>query len=137
MPRAIRVSNTKLHPVRVASGGVVHVTPDDGISAHAKASHHDLFTIHNDDYQIDAAPRPSHIWLLPVAGGPVHQLTLGPTSVLENPPPLAGSVSAPVWSPDGKTIVYTQQVDADDSDTDKTTIVALDVATGAVRPLTD
>ncbi len=116
---------------------IAYVTPDSGISARAKASHHDLFTIHNDDYQINAAPTPSHIWLLPVAGGPVRQLTFGPTSVLENPPPLAGSVSAPVWSPDGKTIVYAQQVDADDSDTDKTTIVALDVATGAVRPLTD
>uniref|UniRef100_E6PDB9 Putative Peptidase S9, prolyl oligopeptidase active site domain protein n=1 Tax=mine drainage metagenome TaxID=410659 RepID=E6PDB9_9ZZZZ len=116
---------------------IAYVTPDNGISARAKAAHHDLFTIHNDDYQINAAPRPSHIWLLPVAGGPVRQLTFGPTSVLENPPPFAGSVTAPVWSPNGKRIVFTQQIDANDSDTDKTTIVAVDVATGAVRALTN
>ena len=116
---------------------IAYVTPDNGISARAKATHHDLFTIHDDDYQIQSAPRPAHIWLLPVAGGPVRQLTFGPTSVLENPPPFAGSVSAPVWSPDGKTIVFTQQANADDSDTNETTIASVDLATGAVRRLTD
>ncbi|NNM99943.1 MAG: S9 family peptidase [Candidatus Eremiobacteraeota bacterium] len=116
---------------------IAYVMPDNGLSAKAKAAHHDLFTIHNDDYQIHAAPRPSHIWLLPVAGGRARQLTFGPTSVLENPPPFAGSVTAPVWSPNGKSIVFTRQIDANDSDTDKTTIVSVSVATGAVHVLTN
>ena len=74
---------------RPNGGAIAYVTPDNGISARAKAAQHDRFTIHNDDYQISAAPTPSHIWLLPLAGGPVRQLTFGPTSVLENPPPRA------------------------------------------------
>ncbi|MHB8356808.1 MAG: type II toxin-antitoxin system HicB family antitoxin [Vulcanimicrobiaceae bacterium] len=36
VPRAIRVSNTKLHPVRAASGGVVHVPDLPGCVATGK-----------------------------------------------------------------------------------------------------
>jgi len=116
---------------------IAFVTPDNPrVGAKARRAHHDLFDIHDDDYQITRAPAPSHIWLLSLKDGDARQLTHGPTSVLENPPPFAGSISAPVWSADGKWLVFTRQIDADDSDTDQTTIAAVNVATGAVHALT-
>jgi dipeptidyl aminopeptidase/acylaminoacyl peptidase len=117
---------------------IAFVTPDDSpLSAADRRTHHDLFTIHDDDYLINRPPVPSHIWLLSVASGRVRRLTGGTTSVLEAPPPFGGSVSAPAWSPDGRWIVFTQQADDDDGDTDSTRVVAVNVATGAEHPLTD
>ncbi|MGH8399636.1 MAG: prolyl oligopeptidase family serine peptidase [Gammaproteobacteria bacterium] len=114
------------------------VTTDDSpISAKAKSAHHDLFIIHNDDYQIDEPAVASHIWLLSMKSHKAHQLTRGLTTVLEAPPPFGGGVSAPAWSADGHWLVYTQQVDANDSDSDQTRIVAVEVATGKEHPLTN
>jgi len=116
---------------------IAYVTPDDSpLSAKDRRTHHDLFEIHNDDYLISEPPVPSHIWLLSLASGKARQLTHGTTSVLEAPPPFGGGVSAPSWSADGKWIVYTRQADANDSDTDRTTVVAVNVATGDEHPVT-
>lgn len=116
---------------------VAYVTPDDSpISARDRRMHHDLFEIHNDDYLIDKPAVPSHIWLLSVKDGKARQLTRGATSVLEAAPPFGGGVSAPSWSADGHRLVYTQQADANDSDSDRTRIVAVNVATGAEHALT-
>jgi dipeptidyl aminopeptidase/acylaminoacyl peptidase len=113
------------------------VTPDPSpLSAEDVATHHDLFTIHDDDYLIDRPPVPSHIWLLTVKTGRARQLTRGATSVLEAPPPFGGGVSAPSWSADGRWIAYTQQANADDGRTDLTRIVAVNVAGGEEHPLT-
>jgi dipeptidyl aminopeptidase/acylaminoacyl peptidase len=116
---------------------VAYVTADDSpLSAKDRRTHHDLFAIHDDDYQISEPPVPSHIWLLSLKSGRARQLTHGSTSVLEAAPPFGGGVSAPAWSADGRWIVYTQQADADDSDTDKTTITAVNAATGAEHLIT-
>lgn len=117
---------------------IAYVTPDDSpLSKKDRRMHHDLFVIHDDDYLISKPPVPSHIWLLSVKDGKAHQLTFGPTSVLETAPPIGGGVSTPSWSADGQWIVYTQQADDDDSDSDRTRIVAVNVATGAEHPITD
>jgi dipeptidyl aminopeptidase/acylaminoacyl peptidase len=116
---------------------IAYVTPDDSpLSAKDRRTHHDLFTIHDDDYLIDRPPVPSHIWLLSVKTGKARQLTYGSTSVLENAPPFGGGISAPSWSADGRWIVYTRQADAYDSDSDRTTVVAVNVASGEEHPLT-
>ncbi len=117
---------------------IAYVTPDDSpLSKKERRFHHDLFTIHDDDYLINKPPVPSHIWLLSVKSGKARQLTRGSTSVLEAAPPFGGGVSAPAWSADGCWIVYTQQADANDSDSDRTRIVAVNVATGAEHPISD
>ncbi len=117
---------------------IAYVTPDDSpLSKKERRTHHDLFTIHDDDYLITKSPVPAHIWLLSVESGKVRQLTHGSTSVLEAAPPFGGGVSAPAWSADGRWIVYTRQADANDSDSDRTRIVAVDVATGDEHPITD
>ena len=132
-----------------ASNGVEHfswspdgkmmafVSDDDSpLSAKDQRTHHDLFAIHHNDYLIDKPAVPAHIWLLALKDGNAHQLTHGPTSVLENPPPFGGGVTAPAWSADGHWLVYTQQVDGNDSDTDQTRVVAVDVTTGTEHALT-
>lgn len=117
-------------------GTIAYVTPDDSpLSAKDRRTHHDLFTIRDDDYLVDKAAVPSHIWLLAVRTGKAHQLTRGSTSVLEAAPPFGGSVSAPSWSADGRWIVYTRQADANDSDSDRTAAVAVNLESGEEHPL--
>jgi len=118
-------------------GTIAYVTPDDSpINARDRRTHHDLFVIQDDDYLTDKPAVPSHIWLLSVKTGKARQLTHGDTSVLEAPPPFGGGVSAPSWSADGKWIVYARQADANDSDTDRTSIAAVNVASGKEHRVT-
>lgn len=117
---------------------IAFVTADDSpLSAKDRRTHHDLFMIHDDDYLVDKPAVPSHIWLMSVQDGKARQLTHGATSVLETAPPIGGGVSSPEWSADGRWIVYTQQANGDDADSDKTRIVVVDVATGAQHAITD
>ncbi|HEX3844208.1 MAG TPA: S9 family peptidase [Steroidobacteraceae bacterium] len=117
-------------------GTIAYVTPDDSpLSDQDRRTHHDLFTLHDDDYRVDKPAVPSHIWLLAVTTGKSRQLTRGSTSVLEAAPPFGGSASPPSWSADGHWIVYTRQADANDSDSDRTTIAAVNVATGEEHQL--
>ena len=110
-------------------GTIAYVTADNSpLSAKERRTHHDLFTIHDDDYLANKAAVASHIWLLTVKTGKARQLTRGATSVLEAAPPFGGGVSAPSWSADGRWIVYTRQADANDSDSDQTAAVAVNVA---------
>ena len=116
---------------------IAYVTPDDSpLSAQDLRMHHDLFTIHDDDYLVDKPPVPSHIWLLSVKSGKARQLTHGSTSVLEIAAPISGGSSAPSWSADGQWIVYDQQADANDSDSDRTTIAVVNIASGEERLIT-
>ncbi len=135
-PHALTDAPNGVEQFAVSPNGhtLAYVTPDDSpISARRRRTHHNLFVIHDDDYLIDRPPVPSEIWLLPLGGGAPRQLTHGPGSVLETPPPFGGGITAPSWSADGQWIVYTRQADADDSDSDRTTIMAVNVASGAER----
>jgi dipeptidyl aminopeptidase/acylaminoacyl peptidase len=113
---------------------LAYVTTDPSpVSATQRSSHHDLFAIHDDDYLIHQPPVASEIWLQPLRGGVARQLTHAPGSVLETAPPFGGGITAPSWSADGRWIVYTRQVDADDADSDRTSIMAVNVASGVAQ----
>ncbi len=115
---------------------LAYVTPDPAlISARDRRRHHDLFDIHDDDYLIDRPPVPSEIWLLSLASGRARQLTHGPGGVLEVAPPIGGGITSPSWSANGRWIVYTRQADADDSDSDRTTVMAVNVLTGRAQAI--
>ncbi len=113
---------------------LAYVTPDKSpLSARQRRTRHDLFVIHDDDYLIQRAPVSSQIWLQPLKGGAARQLTFSPGSVLETAPPFSGGITAPSWSADGRWIVYTRQANADDGDSDRTTIIAVNVASGQTQ----
>jgi dipeptidyl aminopeptidase/acylaminoacyl peptidase len=108
------------------------VAQDSPANPKAVARGENLFDVHDDGYLTSEKPEPSHVWLISARGGTARRLTEGSWSVLESAPPFVGSVSDPSWSPDGRYIVFTKQADADDSDSDLTTIAAVDVRSGAI-----
>lgn len=116
---------------------LAYVTADDSpLSPEARRTQQDFFSIQDDDYLIDRAVVPAHLWLMSVATGKAHQLTRGMTSVLLTAPPFGGSVSPPSWSADGRWITYARQENANDGDSDRTRIVVVDASSGEEHALT-
>ncbi len=110
---------------------VMQDAPEDQAAAHGE----NLFDVHDDGYLTSKKPEPSHLWLISARGGTARRLTEGAWSVLEAAPPFVGSVTAPSWSANGKYIAFTRQADADDSDSDLTTIAVVNVQTGIVTKI--
>ncbi|HEY3781906.1 MAG TPA: S9 family peptidase [Fimbriimonadaceae bacterium] len=98
--------------------------------------HDDIFDLGDDGYLTNSKPTPSHIWLVPSSGGKPRRLTHGTWSVMENPPPFAGTPTDPSWSPDGRYITFARQANADNSDTDLSQVAIVDVKSGDVKNVT-
>ena len=114
---------------------IAYVTEDGPRKPAAAARHDDLWEVHDDGFLSTQEPRPSHIWLVKAAGGKARRLTSGSWSVLEADPPFVGAATDPSWSADGGTIAFTMQANAHDSDSDRTSIAKVDVATGVVTKI--
>lgn len=110
---------------------LAYVTADDPPAA--VSEHHDFFEIGNDDYLTRGTDPPAHLWLVGADGSGARRLTSGTWSVA---PP---SAPAPVlsWSPDGKHLTFVRVPDTHGGDAYLSEIALLDVASGAVRALTD
>jgi dipeptidyl aminopeptidase/acylaminoacyl peptidase len=76
-------------------------------------------------------PKPVHLFMLPLDGGAVTQLTFGPQSVA------TGEAESTIsWSPDGKTIAFTLVPNAILNDESYSRIALVDVSSKTVRTLT-
>jgi dipeptidyl aminopeptidase/acylaminoacyl peptidase len=114
----------------------VYDTPDDEPNAAAAKAHDDLFEVGDDGFLTDKPPVPSHFWLVASSGAATAlRLTHGTWSVFEQSAPFSGGGSAPSWSRDGRTIVFTRNATAHTAATDRSSIATVDVATGAVHEL--
>jgi dipeptidyl aminopeptidase/acylaminoacyl peptidase len=111
---------------------IAYVTEDGPVDPAAAKRHDDLWEVHDDGFLTKYQPRPAHIWLIPSEGGTARRLTEGSWSYLEAPPPFAGAATNPTWSADGRTIAFTMQANADNSDSDLTSIAKVDVRTGKI-----
>lgn len=95
----------------------------------------DAFEVGDDHYLSQEAVLPSHIWLIPAAGGEVRRLTSGSWSLPMAQPP--GPPSSPLsWSPDGSEIAFVRQEKPNFGDWDLTSVQVVETASGKIRPLT-
>lgn len=111
------------------------VTTDEASKLDGEARHLNAFEVSDNDLFLRQPYRPSHIWLVPATGGEAKRLTSGSWTVEFVMPP--GSPPSPLqWSPDGKTIAFVRLPAAVSGKTDSATVQLLDLASGAVWPLT-
>jgi dipeptidyl aminopeptidase/acylaminoacyl peptidase len=97
--------------------------------------HNDVFEVGNNDFLTTSAPRPTHLWLVPAAGGEPRRLTSGTWTLPVSHPP--SSPASPIeWSPDGKSIAFVKVVDPYSGNADQSSIQILDVASGSARAVT-
>lgn len=93
------------------------------------------FKVGEQDLFLRQAIQPQHIWLVELAGTPARRLTSG-SWTLEFVLPPGSPPSGLSWSPDGKTIAFAQVVAPQSGRLDSVHVQLLDVASGALRPLT-
>jgi dipeptidyl aminopeptidase/acylaminoacyl peptidase len=99
------------------------------------AKHLTSFTVGDQDLFLRQAIQPQHIWLVNTDDRSTRRLTNGAWS-LEFVLPPGSSPSSLSWSNDGKTIAFAQVPAAQSGKLDSVHVALLDVATGAIRPLT-
>ncbi len=114
---------------------LAYITRDPERNKAAVEKHHDLFDLGNDDYLARSYGPPSHLWLVSRAGANAHRLTSGTWSAVTAYPP-SPPASPLSWSPDGKSLLFTQVPTTRDGDAYRSQIIRLDVATGKRTPLT-
>ncbi|MBV9736643.1 MAG: S9 family peptidase [Candidatus Eremiobacteraeota bacterium] len=120
---------------RPDSRAIAYVTSDEPPNKKQIEKHHDLFVVGDQDYLSTEAPTPNHIWLINADGSGNYRLTSGSWSLPGSEPP--SSPASPIsWSPDGRSITFTKMANAYDADSDFAVVAVLDVASGAIRPLT-
>ena len=114
---------------------IAFVTADEPLNKAESDRGNDAFEVGNNDMFLIAAPTPSHIWLIPAAGGEAKRLTSGSWSLPVTIPP--GAPSSPLsWSPDGKLIAFVKVTGPYSGDGPNRSVQLLNVETGAVTPLT-
>jgi dipeptidyl aminopeptidase/acylaminoacyl peptidase len=113
---------------------IAYAAPDP-VDEKALARKDDSFEMGDDGLFTSAAPRPQHIWIVKADGSGNRRLTSGTWSLpasapnVEGPPPLS-------WSPDGQWIVFPRRATPSIGDAEKSTIWAVNAATGQLRKLT-
>jgi dipeptidyl aminopeptidase/acylaminoacyl peptidase len=114
---------------------IAFTTADEPPKKSGREKFNDAFEAGNDDFTVTEATTPTHVWLVPAAGGEARRLTSGTWTLPVSFPP--GPPSSPiVWAPDGKTLAIAKVVSTHSGDSYLSAIVLVDAASGALRPLT-
>ena len=114
---------------------IAYATEDEAEKKTGPERFNDSFEVGNDDFLIQSQALPTHVWLVPSAGGEARRLTSGSWSLPINHPP--GAPASPLaWAPDGKSIVMVRLATPHSGDALAATVQVLDVASGGMRALT-
>jgi dipeptidyl aminopeptidase/acylaminoacyl peptidase len=108
---------------------------DESPKRDGEAKHLTTFKIGDQDLFLREHLTPQHIWLAEVGGATPKRMSSG-SWTLEFVLPPGSSPSSLSWSPDGQTIAFAQVVAPESGKLDSVHVALLDIATGAVRPLT-
>jgi dipeptidyl aminopeptidase/acylaminoacyl peptidase len=123
---------------RPDGAAIAFVAPDEAANTKDVTKHLDSFVVGDQAYDDRSAPTSNHIWIATLnADGTAtsKRLTSGTWSLPSAQPP--SSPGPPIsWSPDGKSIVFTKMPNPYDADSDFAIICKVDVASGAITPLT-
>lgn len=120
---------------RPDGGAIAFAASDEPAKRDGEARHLSTFTVGAQDLFLRENIQPQHIWLIGVADGTSRRLTSGKWS-LEFVLPPGSPPSGLSWSPDGRTIAFTQVVAPETGKLDSVHVQLLDVATGSLRALT-
>jgi dipeptidyl aminopeptidase/acylaminoacyl peptidase len=112
---------------------IAYATADEAEQKTGFERFNDSFEIQvNDDFLSNADKTPTHIWLVPSAGGTPRRLTSGAWSLPVSHPP--GPPASPMtWTPDGSAIVFARQPSAHGSG--GSDLQAVIVSNGSMEPL--
>jgi len=120
---------------RPDGGAIAFAASDEAAKREGEARHLATFTVGAQDLFLRENIQPQHIWLVGVADSTSRRLTSGKWS-LEFVLPPGSPPSGLSWSADGRTIAFTQVVAPETGKLDSVHVQLLDVATGALRSLT-
>jgi dipeptidyl aminopeptidase/acylaminoacyl peptidase len=84
---------------------IAHIVADEPANEKAIKAHDDAFQVTTNNFLVRAALTPSHLWVVPSAGGTARRLTQGTYSLQTDQ---LDDTPRPAWSPDGKTIAFTR-----------------------------
>jgi dipeptidyl aminopeptidase/acylaminoacyl peptidase len=137
---ALRLTSSPTPVVQYAwrpdGGAIAFSAEDEAPKREGEARFLTTFEIGAQDIFLRRTLYPTHLWLVPSTGGPATRLTSGTWTVdfvLPPGPPPSGIN----WSPDGSRIAFARRVAPESGKGDSTHVAILDVATGAITPLTD
>lgn len=114
---------------------LAYAAPDEEPEKKDEAKFEDAFEVGNNDYLERTRALPVHLWTVACADGTAKRLTQGSWS-LPVPFAPAGAPSQLAFTPDGKTILFVRAESPISGDSDSARLERVDVATGALQPLT-
>lgn len=107
------------------------VAQDPPLDAEAIKAHDKVFRVTDGHFLLKQEVAPWHLWVVPAGGGEARRLTEGGFSLGTRP----GGATTPAWSPDGKSIAFTEFPNAYWAPSFRSVIAEVDVASGAMRTL--
>jgi dipeptidyl aminopeptidase/acylaminoacyl peptidase len=128
---AKRISDAK-HGVdafawRLDGTGFAYLTRDDAPDEKRIKAHDDWFEITDNTWTSRAAPIANHLWTVRADGKKTHRVTEGTWSLIGDP----------VFAPNGRSVYVVRTPTASTNHYRSRSIVAVDLASGSVRPIID
>ncbi len=108
-----------------------YVAQDTVPNPKAIKHHEDAFRVTDNNYMARAEVQPWHLWVVPAKGGKAKQLTNGKWSLGTD----QGSMSAPVWAADGKSVIFCKYPDVWEGNAWHSVLASVEVKTGKTKTI--